>query len=443
MQPPPRVLIEGERLKRLKGPIKSAHARLTPKRVHAPSLDAANFLIADARGALGPYITIFLVANLHWHLADVGLVTSIGGWLALAAQTPIGAFLDRTERKRGVLIGALLISALSALVIVFLPGFWPVLIAIAAMQMAGGVFEPGLVALTVGLFSRDALTRRLGRNAAFARAGNFTVAGLTALIAWWLAPQAVFYQVPLVAFAAAIAVATIPHGALDKRRARGLRAKKEDEEGEGPLGFGTLLRSRPLLVLAPCVLLFQFAGAPLLTLVGQELAVANEARSLLLISICIMASQAGMLAGALVIGHRADEWGHKRIFIAAFAILVLQAVLTSFSDRMIWLLALQVFGGLGTGLLVALIPLYLADVMEGSGHYNLAQGFMATCMTLGVTTSSLVSEYAAVRLGYDGTFLGCAVIAAAAGLALTLFLDPNPAAEPTGAKPQPSGQAAE
>lgn len=424
----------------MSGQLKRTRERFTPKRLHAPSLDAANFLIADARGALGPYITIFLAANLHWHLSDVGLVTSIGGWLALVAQTPIGALLDRTERKRGVLIAALLISALAAIVIVLLPSFWPVLIAIAAMQMAGGVFEPGLVALTVGLFSRDTLARRLGRNAAFARAGNFTVAGLTALIAWWLTPEAVFYQVPLVAFAAAIAVATIPHGALDKRRARGLRSKKEDEEEEGPLALSAVLRNRPLWILAPCVLLFQFAAAPLLTLVGQELAIANEARSLLFISVCIMASQAGMLVGALVIGRRADQWGAKPLFIAAFVILVVQALLTALSGNTVWLLVLQAFGGLGTGLLIALIPLYLADLMEGSGHYNLAQGAIATSMTLGATTSSFVSEYSALHFGYDATFLGCAAIATAAGLFLAIGLT-NPAS--SGRPAKLAGQAAE
>jgi len=30
------------------------------------SLDAVNFLLADVRGALGPYLNVFLVTQQHW-----------------------------------------------------------------------------------------------------------------------------------------------------------------------------------------------------------------------------------------------------------------------------------------------------------------------------------------------------------------------------------------
>jgi hypothetical protein len=61
------------------------------KRFNPLSLDAVNFLLADVRGALGPYLNVFLVTQQHWSLSEVGLVTTIGGLIGLAAQTPIGA----------------------------------------------------------------------------------------------------------------------------------------------------------------------------------------------------------------------------------------------------------------------------------------------------------------------------------------------------------------
>jgi hypothetical protein len=66
------------------------------KRFHAFSLDAVNFLLADVRGALGPYLNVFLVTQRHWSQSEVGLVTTIGGLLGLAVQTPIGAAIDET-----------------------------------------------------------------------------------------------------------------------------------------------------------------------------------------------------------------------------------------------------------------------------------------------------------------------------------------------------------
>ncbi len=53
------------------------------------SLDAVNFLLADVRGALGPYLNVFLVTQQHWSQTEVGWVTTVSGLLGLAAQTPI------------------------------------------------------------------------------------------------------------------------------------------------------------------------------------------------------------------------------------------------------------------------------------------------------------------------------------------------------------------
>ncbi|MGB7101575.1 MAG: hypothetical protein WBD95_22760 [Xanthobacteraceae bacterium] len=79
------------------------------KHFNPRSLDAINFLLADARGALGPYLNVFLVTQQHWSQSQVGLVTTISGLLGLAVQTPIGAvtpsafivfFLQMPETRR-------------------------------------------------------------------------------------------------------------------------------------------------------------------------------------------------------------------------------------------------------------------------------------------------------------------------------------------------------
>src|ERR1700740_2942801 len=88
-----------------------------PSRFHPASLDALNFLLADVRGALGPYLNVFLVTQQHWSQGAVGLVTAIGGWLGLAVQTPVGALIDATRAKRALIIGALAILATGAVTI--------------------------------------------------------------------------------------------------------------------------------------------------------------------------------------------------------------------------------------------------------------------------------------------------------------------------------------
>src|SRR5450755_1570358 len=116
------------------------------------SLDAINFLLADVRGALGPYLNVFLVTQQHWSQSEVGLVTTVGGLLGLAVQTPIGGAIDETRAKRGVVVLALGVLAVTAAVIFLWPTFWPVMVSNSLMAIAGDVFGPAVAALTLGLY---------------------------------------------------------------------------------------------------------------------------------------------------------------------------------------------------------------------------------------------------------------------------------------------------
>src|SRR5271165_4581729 len=88
---------------------------------HPASLDALNFLLADVRGALGPYLNVFLVTQRHWSQSNVGVVTTVAGLLALLVQTPVGALIDRMHAKRGLIVAALALLALGAVTIYALP----------------------------------------------------------------------------------------------------------------------------------------------------------------------------------------------------------------------------------------------------------------------------------------------------------------------------------
>jgi MFS family permease len=397
---------------------RSSHIRerLRPQNLRAPSLDWLNFLIADVRGGLGPYVVVFLIAEQGWNPTTAGVVGTVGGWLGLAAQTPIGAWLDRANRKRAAMLWGLLGLSAGAVVIACLPSFWPALLANGAMQVASGVFEPAVAALTVGLCTRELLTARMGRNAAWSRAGNIAAAVLSGLIAWGFSARGVFLQVPVIAGLAAVAAMTIPYSKVDLRRARGL----EPGEGrkEGPQGWMTLVRSRPLLVFAACSFLYELADAPLLTLVGQKLGSERPGAGIMLTSVLIIASQAGMLAASILVGKRADSLGYRWLMAMGFAMLPVQGVLTALSGQPAYLVAVQLFGGVGTGMFAALTPIWLADATHGTGRYNLSQGAMATMRGLGATTSGLVSELMVEYLGYAAAFLGCGAIGAASAMLL-------------------------
>src|SRR5712691_11565705 len=213
----------------------------TAKDFRPISLDAINFLLADVRGALGPYLNVFLVPRQHWSLSEVGLVTTIDGLLELAAQTPIGAVIDETRAKRGAIVLALAVLAIGASVIFALPNFWPVLIANCLIAIVGDVFGPAVAALTLGLYARKQLARRMGRNSTFDHAGNVAIAITAGAVGYEFSQRAVFLLVPVFAALATIAVLSIPYKAIDLNRARNLDQER-DAAGSpaGPAGYSIL-----------------------------------------------------------------------------------------------------------------------------------------------------------------------------------------------------------
>jgi MFS family permease len=404
--------------------------RLRPRNLHAPSLDWLNFLIADVRGGLGPYVIVYLITEQGWSPTTTGLISTISGWLGLAAQAPIGAWLDRTGRKRAVMLWALIGLSCAVLVVAWAPGFWPLLVANGIIEVVSGVFEPAIAALTVGLCTRDVLTARMGRNAAWSRAGNIAAAVLSGLVAWLLSTRAVFLQVPVLAALAGVVAMTIPYSKVDLRRARGLQP--EDKEQRGPTGPLALLRNRRLLVFATCSFLYELADAPLLTLVGQKLGTDQPGTGMIFTSVLIVVSQLGMLASSILVGKRADQFGYRLLLAIGFAMLPARAVLTVLSGDPAYLVSIQLIGGIGTGLFAALTPIWLADETQGTGRYNLAQGTMATMRSLGATASGLGSQIIVEHLGYLVAFSTCGIIGAAAAILLWLGLPP--------ARPSPAKQ---
>jgi MFS family permease len=308
------------------------------RRFNPFSLDAVNFLLADVRGALGPYLNVFLVTQQHWSQSEVGLVTTIGGLLGLVVQTPIGAAIDETRAKRGAIVLGLVVLGIGAAIIFTWPRFWPVAIANSLMAIVGDVFGPAVAALTLGLYARKQLARRMGRNSAFDHAGNVAIAVTAGAVGYVFSQRAVFLLVPVFALLAAIAVLSIPARAIDLDRARDL-----DRDPD---------------------------------------AAATETAP------------------------------------AGYAILPIRAVLYTLSDNSVWLIGVQVLDGVGAGIFGALTPLVIADIMRGTGRYNLAQGAVATLQGIGASCSGLAAGVIVDGFGYSAAFLAAG---AAALVALAVF----------------------
>src|SRR5271166_3279225 len=259
----------------------------------------------------------------------------------------------------------------------------------------------------------------MGRNSAFDHVGNVAIAVIAGAVGYVFSQRAVFLLVPVFAVLAAFAVPSIPPAAINYDRARDLD-QEPDAAGTpaSPAGYSILFESRPLVIFGLCVMLFHLANAAMLPLVGQKLAAAYPEEATAMMSACIVAAQLAMVPIALLVGRTADTWGRKPLFLAGFAVLPIRAVLYTFSDNSFWLIGVQLLDGVGAGVFGALTPLVIADIMRGTGRYNLALGAIATAQGIGASLSGLAAGVIVDHFGYSVAFLA---LAAAAAAALTVF----------------------
>lgn len=382
-------------------------------------LDALNFFLADVRDGLGPYLAIYLLTVQHWDEASIGFTLSAAGIAGIVAQTPAGALIDTVRAKRAILIAAAIAITGASLAIPIFPSLIPVAILQAVSGVAGAVFPPAVAAITLGIVGPKAFARRIGRNEAFNHAGNATAALLAGGLAYWLGPVAVFWLMAAMALASIAATLSVPASLIDHDVARGLNGSPQDRSAARPSGFGVLLANPPLLIFACSATLFHFANAAMLPLVGQKLALANPDLGTTLMSACIVAAQLVMVPVALVVGATADRWGRKPIFAIALAVLCLRGLLYPLSDDPYWLVGVQLLDGVGAGIFGTLFPLIASDLTTGTGHFNIAQGAIATAQGIGAALSTSVAGAVVVGYGYGAAFV---TLGLAAGLALALLL---------------------
>ena len=348
------------------------------------------------------------------------MVTTVGGLLGIAVQTPIGAAIDATRAKRLLVVVALALLAGGAVLIYALPEFWPVMVANILISTVGDVFGPAIAALTLGLYARAELARRIGRNSAFYHAGNVAIAAVAGAIGWFFSQRAVFLLVPVFAVLAALAgPLSIPADAIDHERARGAEGGATAEHG-APSGLSILLTCRPLLIYAACTLLFHFANAPLLPLVGQKLALAHQQAATAMMSSCIIAAQLIMLPVALAVGHSADRIGRKPLLLIGFAVLPIRAFLYTASDNAAWLIGVQLLDGIGAGIFRRDHAARHRRSDAGRRAIQCGRLAIATVQGIGASLSGLAAGLTVDRLGYSAAFVGAGVVAAAALLTLVL-----------------------
>jgi MFS family permease len=381
-------------------------------------LDWLNFLLADVQTGVGPFLAIYL-AGYGWNEQRVGLALTVGGIAGIASQTPAGALVDRLKSKRALIAAGVLSLAIGALLIAFSPSFWPVVTAQTLIGAMSSFFMPAIAAISLGMVGHQHFNRRQGRNQTFNSAGNVTAAVMMGLIGYFISNRGVFFFVTALAAPTILSLLLIRPDEIDYELARGARDGQEDGTPASILG---LLRDRPLIIFMCCAVLFHFANAAMLPLLGEMLAKGKGRSSMMFMSACVVTTQFTITLLAAWAGRAAGTWGRKPLLLIGFGALPIRGILYTLTNSIYLLVGIQVLDGIGAGIFGVVSVLVIADLTRGTGRFNLTLGAIATAVGIGAALSQTIAGAIVHHFSDRAGFLFLSSVAAAAFVILWLFM---------------------
>jgi predicted MFS family arabinose efflux permease len=400
------------------GTIDERNSTATPSKSTLRGLDWLNFFLADVQTGVGPFLAIYL-AEYGWNEQLVGAALTVGGIAGILSQTPAGALVDGLHSKRALIAGGVVALAIGAWLIAVLPRVWPVMIAQVLIGASSSIFIPAICAISLGIVGHRLFDRRQGRNQTFNSAGNVIAAVSMGLIGYFFSNRGIFFFVIAFAIPTLWVLRRIAPSEIDYDRARGAQSNVPEGAAERLSG---LLKDRSLAIFLICAVMFHFANAAMLPLLGEMLSKGHGRASMMFMSACVVTTQVVITLVASWSGAKAGNWGRKPLLLIAFTVLPLRAALYTLTSNPAVLISIQILDGIGAGIFGVVSVLVIADLTRGTGRFNLALGAITTAVGIGASLSQVIAGGLVHHFGYRTGFLFLGAVAIAALAVLYFFM---------------------
>jgi predicted MFS family arabinose efflux permease len=381
-------------------------------------LDWLNFFLADVQTGVGPFLAIYL-AGFKWDQQQIGTVLTLGGIAGILSQAPAGALVDRLRAKRALIAVSVGCLAIGAMIIALFPAFWPVVVAQMLIGGTSSVFIPAIAAISLGIVGHKLFDRRQGRNQTFNSAGNVVAAVSMGLIGYFISNRGIFFFVVAFAIPTLLALWFIRPQEIDYDLARGAKGGADDGKASQLV---KLLQDRRLLIFLVCAVMFHFANAAMLPLLGEMLAKGQGRSSMMFMSACVITTQLVVVLLATWVGRTAGKWGRKPLLLIAFGVMPVRGVLYTLTHDTTALVAIQILDGIGAAIFGIVSILVIADLTQGTGRFNLTQGAIGAAVGTGASLSQVAAGSVAHHFSNNAGFLFLAAVASVAFVILLLFM---------------------
>jgi MFS family permease len=172
----------------------------------------------------------------------------------------------------------------------------------------------------------------------------------------------------------------------------------------------------------------------MLPLSGERLAYRYGTGASFIISGLIILPQIVVALSAPWVGQLAQSWGRRPLLLIGFGALAVRALLVAVTIDPSLLIFIQLLDGVSGSILGVLTALIVADLTNGTGRFNLAQGFVGMLAGIGATLST---TFFGLIVGNFGSAIGFLSIAAAALAAVFLAWLLMPETKPANEKSEP------
>jgi MFS family permease len=158
-------------------------------------------------------------------------------------------------------------------------------------------------------------------------------------------------------------------------------------------------------------MLFHLANAAMLPLMGSVVTMRSSQWATLLIAACIVVPQVIVALLSPWVGRQSRVWGRRPLLLVGFAALPIRGILFAIVKDPAVLVLVQVLDGVTASVFGVIVPLMIADLTRGTGHFNLGQGIVGTTTGIGASLSTTLAGYASDHFGSGSAFFGLAAAA--------------------------------
>jgi len=373
-------------------------------------LDWLNFFLSDVLTGVGPFLAIYL-AGYKWNEEGVGIALTVGGIAGILTQAPAGALVDHLRSKRVLVAAGVIALVVGALLVALIPTYWSVMSAQVLIGGTSSIFGPAICAISLGIVGHKLFDRRQGRNQTFNSAGNVVAAVSMGLLGHFVSNRSIFFFVSACAIPTIVSLRIIRPDEIDYEGARG---GKGGAKAAKPVAESALLKDHRLVIFLACAVMFHFANAAMLPLLGEMLAKGQGRNSMMFMSACVVTTQAVITLLASWTGRTAGSWGRKPLLLIAFGALPIRAILYTLTDNPGVLVAIQLLDGVAACIFGVVSVLVIADLTQGSGRFNLTLGTVGTAVGIGAALSQVIAGSIVHHFGSAAGFLFLAAVASAA-----------------------------